>query len=297
MTALLIGSPLLMAGQFTPDFLMSQFSRMEFMRNPAAAGLTPGNNLHLFSRNDLPTIYTNNNYNYFAASFDGANDSSQVGFGLLAFFAREIAITTTQNPQSAFSIGLDGAFSYTTPLDANVRFRIGGSIGLRIKSVPVTSQANGLSGVDSRILPAFSFGVMISGHRFHAGASAYNLTNTTVTFQAAPQIILIESRLYLVQGSFVAFENDSWKFEPVAAIKVKQGELKPIVDLAMTGSFARKILFGGGVRFGAIAPNYAILQLGAMFGDYEIVLSYDLPLASAGVVALKYIEATVSATL
>jgi type IX secretion system PorP/SprF family membrane protein len=285
------------SAQFTPDFLMSQFSRMEYMRNPAAAGLTPGNNLHLFTRNDLPTIYTNNNYNYLGVSFDGANDSSQLGFGLLGLFAREIAITTTQTPQSAYSIGLDGSFSYASPLDADVRFRIGGSIGLRVKSVPVTSTANGLAGVDSRLLPAFSFGVMVTGDRFRAGASAYNLTNTTVTFQAAPQIVLIESRLYLLQGSFTLYEDDVWKLEPVAAIKVKQRELKPIVDVAITGSFAHRVLFGAGARVGAIAPNYAIAQLGAIFGDYEIVLSYDFPLASAGVVALKYIEATVSATL
>ena len=67
-----------MSAQLSPDFLMSQFSQMEFLRNPAAAGITPGNNLHLFSRNDLPTQFTpTNQFNYFAATFDGSNDSSQ----------------------------------------------------------------------------------------------------------------------------------------------------------------------------------------------------------------------------
>lgn len=277
--------------------LMSQFNRMEFARNPAAAGIVPGNNLRLFSRNDLGTPYTSSQFNYFAASFDGANDSSEVGFGLLAFFARELAFSTTNDPLNAYSSGLDLAFSYQTSFSHAVRFRIGGSLGLHLKSVPIVFVSNGLEGVARKLFPGLAFGILFEGERFRAGAAAFNLTNPTITFPDAPQLPpLSESRLYLLQGTFTAYEDLNWKIEPSAAVKFKQGRF-PIADLALTGRFAHKVIFGAGARFGSIAPSYAVGQIGAVFGDYEVVLSYDMPLGQAGAIYLKYLEATVAATL
>jgi len=283
--------------QFSPDFLMSQFPRVEFMRNPAAAGIVPGNNFHLFSRNDLPTPYSSGQFNYFAASFDGANDSSQLGLGILAFFVREIAFGTLNEPFNAYTTAFDGAFSYSTPLSSDVSFRLGGTIGLRVKTVPIYPIGNNLQGVDSRVIPAIGFGMMLVSDRFRAGVAAYNLTNPTITFDHVPQVRLNESRLYIAQVSFIAYEDAVWVIEPAAALKVKQAIRRPVADVAVLGRFANKVLFGAGLRGGDIARPYANLQLGAIIGDVEIAVSYDIPIVESGVVALKYVEATLGVTL
>jgi type IX secretion system PorP/SprF family membrane protein len=278
---------------------MSQFARKEFMRNPAAAGIVPGNNIHLFSRNDLPTALTNNQYNYFAASFDGANDSSRLGFGILAFFVRELTLSLQSDVLSAYTTALEAAFSYSTPLSSDVYMRFGGSVGIRLKSVPLAQVANGLFGTDSRFIPALSFGMLLQTPRARVGVAAFNLTNTVVTFEAQPQIRLVESRLYILQGKYTAFDNDIWRIEPAVALKVREDSRLPIIDLALMGSYGDKLLFGGGFRFGDIAPKpgYVVLHVGTVIGRNEIALSYDFPLAAAGTIALKYVEATFGVTL
>lgn len=283
--------------QLSPDFFMSQFTRMEFLRNPAATGITPGNNLHLFNRNDLPTQFTSNQFNYFAATFDGSNDSSQLGFGVGAFFVREFVAAQNNTFLNAYTTGLDGAFSYQTLLNPSVQLRVGLAVGGRVKSVPVTALSTGLQGTDSRIIPAISFGIMIASQKAHIGAAAFNVSNPTVTFNNGPLVVINESRLYIVQALVEAYRDNLITITPAAALKIREGGQTPTVDGAVTGSFSNKLLFGIGFRAGQIKPNYLIGQAGVIINDFEVTVSYDHPLASAGVVALSYLEATVGITL
>jgi hypothetical protein len=285
--------------QFSPEFLMSQFTRVAYMRNPAAAGLTPGNNFHLFNRNDIPPVALPNN-NYFAMSFDGANDSAKLGFGLLAFFNREFRYQDQANGQFAYTVGLDGSFSYITQVNAAMQFRLGGSIGARFISVPVQQVANNATGLVSRLIPSLSFGIMLATDRADAGVSAYNLTNPVVTFQGAPEVRLVESRMFLLQGSFLAYTDQNWEIRPAAALKLRQGTNRldnMVAEGGITGTFANQILFGGGIRAGGIPFPYGIVQLGLIIRGNELVVSYDVPIGNPLANAYKFLEATFGITL
>ncbi|MEH6681495.1 MAG: type IX secretion system membrane protein PorP/SprF [Sediminicola sp.] len=218
----------------------------------------------------------------------------RIGLGLMVL---------NDNVGPANQVDINAAFSYSIPINANVRMSLGLNGGFDILNVD-WSKGNYADPQDpifnndlNNIRPIIGAGAYFYGEKWYAGISTPNFVRTE-TFNDEEQLVIDKDTHFYLMGGYVLDLGPQLKLKPTTLLKYVEGA--PItVDVSANFLIQEKFSAGAAYRFNDAMSAMVGLYLSERFfvgyaydhtttalnryndGSHEIIIRYLLPDAKA----------------